>query len=156
MAPFFLSVNALFSKQKARDCLYKAPSWVGYPLSLQSLCELFSRRIFVLQREKYVLQRTIYRAAYANGHDSIVLGAMGCGIFRQPPGTVADIFLKVLKEEFNGCFARVVFAILWDHNSQPRLVEEFAARFPLVKVDGKDNTKWEYAGENKETKNIKE
>ena len=74
--------------------------------------------------------QTIYRIAYENGHDALVLGALGCGIFNNPPGDVAKIFYDVLMEEFNGCFARVTFAILWDHNSKPLLRESFMKYFP--------------------------
>ena len=57
--------------------------------------------------------RTIFRIALANGHDSIVLGAFGCGAFQLPPETVAEQFSRVLDEpEFERCFRAVVFAIL--------------------------------------------
>ena len=57
--------------------------------------------------------RTIYRIALSNGHDSIVLGAFGCGAFRLPSETVAGLFRDILGEkEFAGCFKEVSFAIL--------------------------------------------
>lgn len=57
--------------------------------------------------------RTIFRIALANGHDSIVLGAFGCGAFQLPPEAVAEQFSRVLDEpEFECCFRAVVFAIL--------------------------------------------
>ena len=57
--------------------------------------------------------RTIYRIAASTGHDSIVLGAFGCGAFRLPCATVASIFKEVLQEEeFNGQFKAIRFAIL--------------------------------------------
>lgn len=57
--------------------------------------------------------RTIYRIAVQNGHDSLVLGAWGCGAFRQDPETVASLFDAILHEdEFNGRFHTVCFAIL--------------------------------------------
>ena len=57
--------------------------------------------------------RTIFRIALANGHDSLVLGAFGCGAFRLPPEAVAEQFSRVLDEpEFESCFRAVVFAIL--------------------------------------------
>ena len=57
--------------------------------------------------------RTIFRIALANGHDSIVLGAFGCGAFKLPPESVAEQFSRVLDEpEFECCFRAVVFAIL--------------------------------------------
>ena len=57
--------------------------------------------------------RTIFRIALANGHDSIVLGAFGCGAFKLSPEAVAEQFSRVLDEpEFECCFRAVVFAIL--------------------------------------------
>ena len=58
--------------------------------------------------------RTIFRIALANGHDSLVLGAFGCGAYRLSPEAVAWLFRSVLKSEsaFIGSFRVVVFAIL--------------------------------------------
>ena len=57
--------------------------------------------------------RTIYRIALSNGHDSIVLGAFGCGAFRLKPDVVAQLFHDILQEdEFIGRFSVVNFAIL--------------------------------------------
>lgn len=57
--------------------------------------------------------RTIYRIALFNGHDSIVLGAFGCGAFRLRSDLVAQLFHDILEEdEFFGRFKDVRFAIL--------------------------------------------
>ena len=62
--------------------------------------------------------RTIFRIALANNNDSLVLGAMGCGAFRNPPAHVARIFHEVMDEaEFKNRFKKIVFAILDDHNT---------------------------------------
>jgi len=61
--------------------------------------------------------RTIFRITLANGHDSIVLGAFGCGAFRLPPEAVAGQFARALGEpEFKGRFRVAVFAILESGN----------------------------------------
>ena len=63
--------------------------------------------------------RTIFRLGIANGHDSLVLGALGCGAFRNPPRHVARLFHEVmLEEEFKNKYRHIVFAILEDHNSR--------------------------------------
>jgi uncharacterized protein (TIGR02452 family) len=47
-----------------------------------------------------------------NGHRSLVLGAWGCGAFRNEPVMVAESALSTLRSErFDGVFERVVFAI---------------------------------------------
>lgn len=62
--------------------------------------------------------RTLFRIAYAKGNDSLVLGALGCGAFGNPPHHVAKLFREVMEEEeFRGAFKKVVFAILDDHNA---------------------------------------
>lgn len=65
--------------------------------------------------------RTIFRIALKHGHDSIVLGALGCGAFCNPPAHIAKIFHEVIKEaEFRNHFKVLLFAILEDHNSRRR------------------------------------
>lgn len=62
--------------------------------------------------------RTILRIAILHDHTCLVLGALGCGAFRNPPRHVARMFHEVFNEpEFKGRFSEVYFAILEDHNS---------------------------------------
>jgi uncharacterized protein (TIGR02452 family) len=49
--------------------------------------------------------------AHDHGHDSVVLGASGCGAWRCPPEHVAQVFASVLAE-CPGAFRVVAFAIL--------------------------------------------
>lgn len=62
--------------------------------------------------------RTILRIAAINNHDSLILGALGCGAFQNPPNHIAEIFSEVFdEEEFKNLFKMIVFAIIEDHNS---------------------------------------
>ena len=62
--------------------------------------------------------RTIFRIGLQNEHDAVVLGAFGCGIFHNPPQSIASCFDQVLNEpEFHNKFKKVVFAILEDQCS---------------------------------------
>lgn len=62
--------------------------------------------------------RTILRIASDNGHTKLVLGALGCGAFKNPPRHVAELFYEVFREkEFDGLFEEIHFAILEDSNS---------------------------------------
>ena len=66
--------------------------------------------------------RTILRIAYLNGQKHLVLGALGCGAFGNPPQDIANLFKEELfGKEFNGAFESVHFAIKVDHND-PRNV----------------------------------
>ena len=62
--------------------------------------------------------RTIFRIGLQHGHDSLVLGALGCGAFANPPHHIARLFHEVMEElEFVNKYKLIVFAILDDHNS---------------------------------------
>ena len=62
--------------------------------------------------------RTILRIGLVNGHDSLVLGAFGCGAFCNPPRHMAKLFHEVLREgEFANKYRLILFAILDDHNA---------------------------------------
>jgi uncharacterized protein (TIGR02452 family) len=58
--------------------------------------------------------RLILRIAAMNGHSKVVLGALGCGAFHNPPEKVVECFLRVFREpEFAGGWWReIVFAVL--------------------------------------------
>ena len=63
--------------------------------------------------------RTILRIGLAHSHDSLVLGALGCGAFCNPPAQIACLFHEVLMEkEFADKYRHISFAILEDHNSR--------------------------------------
>jgi uncharacterized protein (TIGR02452 family) len=50
--------------------------------------------------------------AAGHGHDAAVLGAWGCGVFRNDPAMIAGLFHAALTGPFRGAFARVAFAVL--------------------------------------------
>jgi len=54
---------------------------------------------------------SIFKIALANGHDSLVLGAIGCGVFKNPPIEVANIF-KIMIRIYGKHFKKIGFAIL--------------------------------------------
>ena len=62
--------------------------------------------------------RTIFRIAIMHGHDALVLGAMGCGAFRNPPAHIARLFHEVIEEnEFKNKLKSIVFAVIDDYNA---------------------------------------
>ena len=57
--------------------------------------------------------RTIFRIGQAQFHDSLVLSALGCGAFSNPPAHIAKLFHQVIEEdEFKNKFKFIDFAIL--------------------------------------------
>jgi uncharacterized protein (TIGR02452 family) len=63
-----------------------------------------------------------------HGHDAAVLGAWGCGVFKNDPELIAELFAKALRGKFSGAFAKVVFAIL-DSSDERYFIGPFSARF---------------------------
>jgi uncharacterized protein (TIGR02452 family) len=57
----------------------------------------------------------VLAAAHHHGHRRLVLGAWGCGVFRNDPAEVAEVFAELLLDGglFAGRFEHVVFAV-WD------------------------------------------
>lgn len=70
--------------------------------------------------------------AIADAHqvDRLVLGAWGCGVFRNEPRTVARIFVELLKPpgRFTGAFDEVVFAV-FDRSENEATYRAFADVF---------------------------
>ena len=57
--------------------------------------------------------RTIFRMGIEHGHDSLVLGAFGCGVYKLPIPEVVRQFRAVMNEpEFKNKFRLITFAIL--------------------------------------------
>ena len=66
--------------------------------------------------------------AAGHGHDAAVLGAWGCGVFRNDPEMVAELFQAALNGTFHDVFARVAFAVL-DWSADQHFIGPFQRRF---------------------------
>jgi uncharacterized protein (TIGR02452 family) len=53
----------------------------------------------------------IFQAAKAAGHESLVLGPLGCGVWRAPPKQMAEIFRSICVM-YKGVFKQITFACL--------------------------------------------
>jgi len=73
------------------------------------------------------IQKVLAIAA-AHGHVALVLGAWGCGIFRNNCHAVAEGFQQALQGQFQGVFERVVFAVL-DPSEECRFIGPFERLF---------------------------
>ncbi|MGR6542190.1 TIGR02452 family protein [Paenibacillus tundrae] len=76
------------------------------------------------QRIRYILH-----VAVAHEHRTIVLGAFGCGVFRNDPVQVAKFFYDVLvQENYQEAFERIVFAV-FDRTKEQSTLNAFQQRF---------------------------
>jgi uncharacterized protein (TIGR02452 family) len=77
---------------------------------------------FIAQIDKVFRERIelVLRLALREGCDALVLGAWGCGVFRNKPQKVAEIFGDILLKagEFNNAFEYVSFSIP-EHQKRP-------------------------------------
>lgn len=75
------------------------------------------RKVFKYAEDRIITKqkmRLALRMAASKGHDCVVLGALGCGAFRNPVQEIADAWKEVLEDvEFGGGWWREVwFAVL--------------------------------------------
>jgi uncharacterized protein (TIGR02452 family) len=75
----------------------------------------------------------VLAVAAAHGHDTLVLGAWGCGVFGNDSGEVAELFRQALAGPFRGVFARVVFAVL-DWSEDRHFIGPFAQAFGIAET----------------------
>ncbi|MFJ9551395.1 TIGR02452 family protein [Streptomyces erythrochromogenes] len=68
----------------------------------------------------------VLEVAASHGYRRLVLGAWGCGVFRNDPADVAEAFRGLLAGRFAGTFERVVFAVL---DRKPDTREAFERAF---------------------------
>lgn len=52
----------------------------------------------------------IFKVAYLQNKETLVLGALGCGAYHNPPLIVISIFNEYLKK-YNGAFKNIIFAV---------------------------------------------
>lgn len=62
--------------------------------------------------------------ALNKGNEILILGAWGCGVFRNDPREIADLFKKHLHGKYKNQFKRVVFAVLTKNKEMLKLFEE--------------------------------
>src|SRR5262249_47012419 len=81
-----------------------------------------------------VMQERVERVlavAALHGHEALVLGAWGCGVFKNDPAQIAELFQTALAAWFRGAFTHVVFAVL-DSSAEQRSLGAFEEVFGPV------------------------
>ncbi|WP_294240235.1 TIGR02452 family protein [uncultured Chryseobacterium sp.] len=64
--------------------------------------------------------------ALHQGNETLILGAWGCGVFKNDPVEIAELFKKHLQGKYKNKFKRVVFAILSKKEEMIRPFEEIS------------------------------
>lgn len=94
--------------------------------------------------------RTIFNIAIDNGIDVLVLGAHGCGAFKNPPRHMAELFSWVLEEPvYKGRFRKIIFAIIGSEENYSAFDTVFSMNLPernfpkseVVSISIKEGTK---------------
>ena len=62
--------------------------------------------------------------ALNQGNETLILGAWGCGVFRNDPKEIANLFQKHLHGKYRNKFKRVVFALLTKNEEMIKLFEK--------------------------------
>jgi uncharacterized protein (TIGR02452 family) len=75
--------------------------------------------------------RSIFKIAIKEGHDSLILGALGCGAYHNPPDEVAKIFRR-LSAEYGKYFKKIGLAILIVRYTDKKNIDAFTDEFKNI------------------------
>ena len=84
-----------------------------------------------VQEAKQVMRRRIKLALAVfacQGAANVILGAYGCGVFRNDPAEIARWWKEILEEGFCGCFQSVFYAV-YDRSKGQKCLEAFLRLF---------------------------
>jgi len=131
---YFLTLNleSGFYPLKNTDCIY-SPKVTFFKNSNGDYCKPFELSMIAcpgLKKPKLINNkltendeellknkiRTIFKIAIKYGHNYLILGALGCGAWKNPPEEVARIFTEIIKE-FDGVFEEIIFPIIDNHKN---------------------------------------
>ena len=89
----------------------------------------FGEEDIAITRERI---RTVFRAGIDRGHDCLILGAWGCGAFKNPVDVMAGLFREVSDEpEVRGRYRTVWFACLEKATKKDPAKGKFAPFYEL-------------------------
>lgn len=111
--PFFVSFVA--------SCAIKHPN---------TKYDKFSKTEKYTQNDKDIMIKAIdniFRAAYLNKKTILILGALGCGAYRNPVMEVIEIFNTCLTK-YDKCFEKIVFAVYSKRDNNFDMFNEYIKR----------------------------
>lgn len=100
---FFKNDEGKFLQMDCRDCAVITCPAVNAGVSKKSKEEVKD-----LMRTR---MRKILNVAFRNKKTVLILGAFGCGVFKNDPNDVAEIWRELLFGDYKGCFEEVHFAL---------------------------------------------
>ena len=123
--PFFRDDTGMLLEKPVRASVITAPAPNAGAIARNEPANLRHAEPTLKRRAELVLS-----IASAHQVDRLVLGAWGCGVFRNEPRIVAMIFSELLKPpgKFAGAFTAVVFAV-YDRSEGLATYGAFAERF---------------------------
>lgn len=65
----------------------------------------------------------IFKIGYLHNKENLILGALGCGAYNNPPLIIISIFNEFLKK-YDGCFKNIVFAVYSKRDNNFHLFNE--------------------------------
>ena len=119
-----------YAKQGKQVCVLKRPSNAMNPCAGNVAAKITKAELEKLLTSRV---RRIFEIAVANGNEVLILGAFGCGAFRNPPEIVAKVFNKVM-QEFLGYFDVIEYAVY--HTERKKGNYEAFKRFIVDSVSG--------------------
>ena len=84
------------------------------------------RGVIIAQNAMIERMRRILMICAEKKLEVLVLGAFGCGVFKNSPHFVATQWKKLLNEKFEGVFRKVVFAI---YDTEGKILAPFKKTF---------------------------
>jgi uncharacterized protein (TIGR02452 family) len=125
---YFLADSEPFYPLKRMECVYTPDVMVIKDRNYEELSAPFQVSMlavaaiknpvckdgrFTLADERVTAEsiENIFRVALLKGHSRLVLGALGCGAYNNPPQLIARLF-NISLQKYSGCFKTVAFAVL--------------------------------------------
>jgi uncharacterized protein (TIGR02452 family) len=111
----YTPLATVFKDTEATDCADLARPWPAAFIAVPGLKHPRVNHQQMVCLEDMMAMRAkielIFQAAKAAGHESLVVGPLGCGVWRAPPKQMAEIF-RSMCATFRGVFKQITFACL--------------------------------------------